>query len=69
MEQFDRWVKARVAVDSGAADHVMPETMFPRVKRKTFVASNVEHIRDLGEEKILFQKNGAGGGREEFKGA
>ena len=27
----DRWVKVRVTMDSGAADHVMPEGMFPRV--------------------------------------
>ena len=51
----DRLVKARVTMDSGAMEHVMPETMFPRVKRERktspprFVAANGERIRDLGE--------------------
>ena len=46
---------------SGAAGHVMPETMFPRVKleRKTtpkkFVAANGEQIKDLGEKTIPFK--------------
>ena len=33
----DKWVKVRVTMDSRAAGHVMPETMFPHVKleRKT----------------------------------
>ena len=53
-EVKDRQVKARVTMDSGAAGHVMPEGMFPRVKleRKTslkrFVTANGEQIRDLG---------------------
>ena len=32
VEVKDKWVKVRVTMDSGAAGHVMPETMFPRVK-------------------------------------
>ena len=45
-------------MDSGAAGHVMPETMFPRVKieRKTtpkkFVAANGEQIKDFGAKRI-----------------
>ena len=31
VEVKDQWVEVRVTVDSGAASHVMPETMFPRV--------------------------------------
>ena len=60
-EVKDRWVKVRVTMDSGAAGHVMPETMFPRVKLerkaspKTFVAANGEQIRDLGEKRIPFK--------------
>ena len=50
-------------MDSGAAGHVMLETMFPRLKleRKTspkkFVAANGEQIRDLGEKKVPFKTN------------
>ena len=56
VEEKDRWVKVRVTMDSGAAGHVMPETMFPHVKieRKTppkkFVAS-----QGLGCEEISIQ--------------
>ena len=32
VEVRDKWVKVRVTMDCGAAGHVMPETMFPRVK-------------------------------------
>ena len=32
MEVKDKWVKVRVTMDSGAAGHVMLETMFPHVK-------------------------------------
>ena len=45
-------------MDSGGAGHVMPETMFPRVKlqRKTspntFVAANGGQIKGLREKKI-----------------
>ena len=50
-------------MDSGAAGHVMPGTIFPRVKleRKTtpkkFVAANGEQIKDLGERYIPFRTN------------
>ena len=63
VEVKDRWVKARVTMDSGATGHVMLEAMFPRVKleRKTspkkFVAANGEQIRDLGEKNIPFKTN------------
>ena len=32
VEVEDKWVKIRVTMGSGAVGHVMPETMFPRVK-------------------------------------
>ena len=63
VEKKDKWVKVRVTMDSGAAGHVMPETMFPHVKleRKTspmkFVAANGEQIKDLGEKNIPFKTN------------
>ena len=63
VEVKDKWVKVRVTMDSGAAGHVMPETMFPHVKyeRKTspkkFVAANGEQIKDLGEKSIPFKTN------------
>ena len=50
-------------MDSGAAGHVMPETMSPRVKieRKTppkkFVAANGEQIKDFGAKRIPFKTN------------
>ena len=50
-------------MDTGAAGHVMPETMFPRVKLerrtspKKFVAANGEQIKDLGEKNIPFKTN------------
>ena len=56
-------VKVRVTMDSGAAGHVMRETMFPHVKleRKTspkkFVAANGEQIKDLGAKRIPFKTN------------
>ena len=59
----ERQVEVRVTMDSGAAGHVTPETMFPRVKveRKTtpkkFVAANGEQIKDLGEKTIPFKTN------------
>ena len=61
IEVKHRWVNVRVTMDS--AGHVMPDTVFPRVKleRKTspkkFVAANGEQIRDLGEKKIPFKTN------------
>ena len=63
VEVRDKWVKVRVTTDSGAAGHVMPETMFPRVKLerrtspKKFVAANGEQIKDLGEKNIPFKTN------------
>ena len=69
VEVKDKWLKVRVTMDSGAAGHVTPETMFPRVKleRKTspkkFVAANGEQIKDLGEKKIPVKTN------EAFRGA
>ena len=63
VEEKDRWVKIRAAIDSGAAGHVMPEAMFPHVKleRKTspkkFVAANGEQIKDVGERRIPFKTN------------
>ena len=63
VEEKDRWVEVRVTMDSGAAGHVMPETMFPHVKieRKTppkkFVAANGEQIKDLGAKRIPFKTN------------
>ena len=63
VEVKDKWVKVRLTMDSGAAGHVMPETMFPHVKleRKTspkkFVAANGEQIKDLGEKSIPFKTN------------
>ena len=50
-------------MDSGAAGHVMPETMFPHVKldRKTslkkFVAASGEQMKDFGEKSIPFNTN------------
>ena len=61
VEVKDKWVKVSVTMDSGAAGHVMPETMFPHVKleRKTsperFVAANGEQIKDLGEKNNSIQ--------------
>ena len=63
VEVKDKWVKVRVTMGSGAAGHVMFETMFPRVKleRKTtpkkFVAANGEQIKELGEKTIPFKTN------------
>ena len=64
VEVEDKWVKVRVTMDSGAAGHVMLETMFPHVKleRKTtpkkFVAVNGEQIKDLGEKNPIQDKRG-----------
>ena len=63
VEEKDKRVKVRVTIVSGAAGHVMPETMFPRVKleRKTtpnnFVAANGKQIKVLGEKTIPFKTN------------
>ena len=56
IEVKDRWVEVRVTVNYGAAGHVMPEGLFPRIKfeRKTppkkFAAANGERIKDLREK-------------------
>ena len=53
VEVKDKWVKVRVTMDSGAAGHVMPETMFPRVKLehkmtpKKFAATNGEQMKGI----------------------
>ena len=63
IEVEDKCVKVRVTMDSGGAGHVMPDTMFPRVKLqrktspKTFVAANGEQIRGLGEKRIPLKTN------------
>ena len=63
IEVKDRWVKARVTMDTGAAGHVMLEGMFPLVKfeRKTapkkFVAADGEHIRDSGDKTMPSKKH------------
>ena len=63
VEVKDKWVKVRVTMDSGAAGHVMPETMFPHVKLelktslKKFVAAIGEQIKDLGQKSIPFKTN------------
>ena len=63
IEVKDRWVKARVTMDSGAAGHVTIEGMFARVNLeretapKKFVAANGEQVKDLGEETIPFKTN------------
>ena len=63
VEVKDKWVKVRVSMDSGAAGHVMLDTMFSCVnlERKTspkkFVAANGEQIKDLGEKNIPFKTN------------
>ena len=64
VEVKDKWVKVRVTMDSGAAGHVMPETMLPRVKLgrkatpKKFVAANGEQIEDLGEKYPIQDERG-----------
>ena len=59
MEVKDKWVKVRVTMDSGAAGHVMLETMFLCVKLepKKFVAATGEQIKDSGEKNIPFKTN------------
>ena len=64
VEVKDKWAKVRVTMDSGAAGHVMPETMLPRVKLgrkatpKKFVAANGEQIEDLGEKYPIQDERG-----------
>ena len=56
IEVKDDWVNIRTTMDTGAAGHVMPAEMFPRVTlgrkspTKKFVAANGEKIKDLGEK-------------------
>ena len=60
-EVKDNWVNIRATMDRGAAGHVMPAEMFPRVKldrtstTKKFVAANGERIKDLGEKTTPFK--------------
>ena len=61
IEVKDNWVNIRSMMDTGAAGHVMPAEMFPRVKldrtstAKKFVTANGEEIKDLGEKTIQFK--------------
>ena len=60
IEVKDNWANIRATMDTGAAGHVMPAEVFPRVKldrtsaTKKFVAANGERIKDLGEKTIPF---------------
>ena len=60
IEVKDNWVNIRATMDTGAAAHVTPAEMFPRVKldrtstTKKFVAANGKKIKDLGEKTIPF---------------
>ena len=60
IEVKDNWVRIRATMETGAAGHVMPAEMFPRVKMdptiatKKFVAAIGERIKDLGEKTIPF---------------
>ena len=69
IEVKDRWVKVRGTTDSGAAGHVMPETMFPRVKleRKTsskkIVAANGDESETSVKRKFRSKQ------KREFRGA
>ena len=64
IELKDRRAKVRVTMDSGAAGHVIPETMFPGVKveRKTspkkLDAAIGEQVRDLGDRKKIKTNKG-----------
>ena len=61
IEVKDNWANIRATLDTGAAGHVMPAEMFPRVKAdrtsttKKFVASNGERTKDSGEKTIPFK--------------
>ena len=54
IEVKDNWVNIRATMDTGAARHVMPAAMFPRVKRdrqspaKKLVAAHVKKDQRLG---------------------
>ena len=64
IEVKDNGVNIRPTMDTGAAAHVMPAEMFPRVKldctsaTKKFVAANGERIKDLGEKATPFKSVG-----------
>ena len=57
LEVKDIWVNIRATLDTGAAGHVKPAEMFPRVKldrtstTKIFSAADGERIQDLGERR------------------
>ena len=57
----DNWANIRATMDTGAAWHVMPAEMFPRVKldrtsaTKKFVAAIGERMEDLGGKTIPFR--------------
>ena len=57
----NNWENVKVTMDTGAAGHVMPSEMFPRLKmdctsaRKKFVAANGDRIEDMGEKTIPFK--------------
>ena len=61
IEVKDNWVNIRATMDTGAAGHVMPAEMFPRVKldrtstTKKFVAANGDRINTMGEKTIPFK--------------
>ena len=61
IEVKDNWVNIRATMGTGAAEHVMPAEMFPRVKldrtstTKKFVAAEGENIEDLGEKSRPFK--------------
>ena len=54
IEVKDNWVNIRATMDTGAARHVMPAEMFPRVKRiaraqqRKLVAAHVKKDQRLG---------------------
>ena len=55
-------IRIRVTMDTGAAGHVVLETLKHNGEPKSFVAANGERIRDLGEKTLLF-KTSAGNRR------
>ena len=61
IEVEDNWVNIRATMDTGAAGHVMPAEMCPRVKldrtsaTKKVVAASGERLIDLGEKTIHFK--------------
>ena len=58
VEVKDKWVKVRVTMDSGAAGHVLLETMFSNLSAKHHRRSQwqqMEQIKDLGVKSIPFK--------------